>query len=144
MECSAACLTSARTWPRCAREKKGGTSPQRGTGGNYLAAHSERARTSPVPQVIAREVQAQQHQWAGRRLRKGEYEETVWFCLEKDSQPRKFCIAANENRWFHLAIMVLILVSSMYMMVRLHAHQHTYYTTPSVCMMVHTTIPLHT
>jgi len=41
----------------------------------------------------------------------------VWFCLGRESQPRKFCINVNNDSRFHTAVVVLILISSVYMVV---------------------------
>jgi len=63
--------------------------------------------------VIGAEVLRQETARSGKS--KGPYAQTVWLCLDKETQPRKLCIAINSDWRFESVIMVLILISSIYM-----------------------------
>ena len=47
----------------------------------------------------------------------------VWYCIDRDSQPRRFCIAVNNDARFHTLVMIFIIISSLYMVVSIRARE---------------------
>lgn len=58
------------------------------------------------------EVEQRQGQ---RQEKEFEYPQKVWYCIDRDSQPRRFCIAVNNDARFHTLVMIFIIISSLYM-----------------------------
>mmetsp|Transcript_19340 Transcript_19340/g.63041 ORF Transcript_19340/g.63041 Transcript_19340/m.63041 type:complete len:1899 (-) Transcript_19340:223-5919(-) len=84
--------------------------PEESAGGSSEAFMK---RTNIAAAVFEAEVGRQIE--ARTRLGHERYQDKVWFCLGRESQPRKFCINVNNDSRFHTAVVVLILISSVYM-----------------------------